>query len=114
MPTMTSILASSWDKTMNERTRRTTLALPAGLPAAVDQAVRAGKARSRNELVSSAIRHELRAIERAGVDAAFAGMADDPEYHAEAHQIMREFAAADRELLHADQWSNTDGGRATG
>jgi len=46
---------------MATRTVRTTLALPADLLAAVDQAGRAGKARSRNELVAMALRWELAA-----------------------------------------------------
>ena len=40
-------------------TIRTTLALPADLLAAVDQAVQAGHARSRNELVAKALQREL-------------------------------------------------------
>ena len=46
------------------RTVRTTLALPVDLLEAVDQAVRAGKARSRNELVTMALRRELAAQDR--------------------------------------------------
>lgn len=36
---------------------------------------------------------------RSAVDAAFARMADDPEYQAEAVRIAEEYAAADREAL---------------
>src|SRR5262249_36781791 len=81
------------------RTVRTTLAIPAELLDAVDQAIREGKARSRNELVASALRHELAAHERAAIDAAFAAMADDPDYRAEAERIAAEFATADWEAL---------------
>jgi metal-responsive CopG/Arc/MetJ family transcriptional regulator len=84
---------------MSARTIRTTLALPAELLAAADQAVRAGKARSRNELVATALRHELAAQERAAIDAAFLAMADDAEYQAEAKAIAAEFGAADWEAL---------------
>jgi hypothetical protein len=81
------------------RTVRTTLALPADLLEAVDQAVRAGKARSRNELVAMALRRELAAQQRAVIDAAFAAMADDPVYQAEARETATAFAAADWEAL---------------
>lgn len=70
---------------------RTTLAIPADLLAATDLAVREGKARSRNEFVAMALRHELAAQKRAEIDAAFAQMAQDREYQAEASAIAREF-----------------------
>ena len=54
-----------------------------------------GGARSRNELVSAAIRHELAAWERARIDAEFAGMADDAEYLAEADALVSDFARVD-------------------
>jgi len=78
---------------------RTTITLPADLVAAADTAVRSGKVRSRNELVSIALRHELAARERAEIDAAFAGMADDPLYRADVETLAREFAGADWEAL---------------
>lgn len=84
---------------MGTRMIRTTLALPADLLAAVDQAVRAGQARSRNELVSRALERELAAQRRAAIDADFALMANDEEYRAEAEQIMKEFAYADWEAF---------------
>jgi metal-responsive CopG/Arc/MetJ family transcriptional regulator len=79
------------------RTVRTTLALPADLLEAVDQAIQAGKARSRNELVAAALRHELAMLQRAAIDAAFAEMAQDPVYQAETHEIAAAFAQADWE-----------------
>jgi len=81
------------------RTVRTTLTLPADLLEAMDQAVRAGQARSRNELVTMALHREFAAQQRAAIDAAFASMADDPVYHAEARELARAFAAADWEAL---------------
>ena len=81
------------------RTVRTTLALPADLLEAVDQAVRAGKARSRNELVAMALQRELAAQQRAAIDAAFVAMADDPVYHVEARELATAFATADWEAL---------------
>jgi metal-responsive CopG/Arc/MetJ family transcriptional regulator len=78
---------------------RTTLALPLELLAAVDQAIQAGYARSRNELVAMALRRELAAQQRAAIDAAFAAMADDPVYQTEAQALTTAFAAADWEAL---------------
>jgi metal-responsive CopG/Arc/MetJ family transcriptional regulator len=98
---------------MADRTLRTTLALPAELIAAADRAVRAGKARSRNELVSIALRRELQAMERAAIDAEFAGMATDASYQDEAETIMREFAQADREALDAGECAYAGDDRAT-
>lgn len=80
-------------------TVRTTFALPADLLAAVDEAVQAGKARSRNELVRIALERELAAQQRAAIDAAFAEMAHDPDYQTEAKAIASEFEAADWEAL---------------
>jgi hypothetical protein len=70
------------------------------LLARVDEAVRVGKARSRNSLVAAALRHELAALEEAEIDAAFKGMAEDEEYQAEIAQMMKEFAQADVEAWH--------------
>jgi Arc/MetJ-type ribon-helix-helix transcriptional regulator len=91
-------------QSMPVQTIRTTFALPADLLAAVDEAVQAGKARSRNELVRMAVEHELAAQQRAAIDAAFAAMAQDPDYQAEAEEIAREFAVADWEA-----WQQTEG-----
>jgi metal-responsive CopG/Arc/MetJ family transcriptional regulator len=80
-------------------TVRTTLALPADLLAGADRAVRAGSARSRNELVARAIARELAALERQAIDGAFAGMGEDAESEREADRIMAEFSRADQETL---------------
>lgn len=81
------------------RTVRTTFTLAADLLEAMDRAVREGNARSRNELITMALRRELAAQERAAIDAAFAAMADDPVYHAEAREVATAFAAADWEAI---------------
>jgi metal-responsive CopG/Arc/MetJ family transcriptional regulator len=78
---------------------RTTISLPAELLAAVDRAVREGKARSRNEFVADALRRELAKQEEAEIDAAFAGMAEDQVYQALSEQLDREFASASWEAL---------------
>ncbi|WP_089717520.1 ribbon-helix-helix domain-containing protein [Candidatus Entotheonella palauensis] len=76
---------------MASQTVRTTLSLPVDLLAAVDQAVQAGKARSRNELVRIALERELAAQKRAVIDAAFAEMAQDSDFQTEAKAIASEF-----------------------
>ena len=72
---------------MSTHTVRTTLALPADLLSAVDQAVQAGHARSRNEFVARALQRELAAQQRAAIDAAFAAMAEDRTYQTEAQAL---------------------------
>lgn len=84
---------------MRTQTVRTTLALPAALLEAADKAIRAGKAKSRNEFVAKALRRELAAQERADIDAAFAPMAEDAAFQTEALAIAEEFAGADWESL---------------
>lgn len=47
--------------------------------------------------MANALRRELASIERAAIDAAFAGMSDDVAYLDEAQAITDEFAPADWE-----------------
>jgi len=77
--------------------RRTTVALPGDLLAAVDRLVRTGSAPNRNQFIAIAVETELRRRERAAIDSEFALMAADPDYQAEAAEIMRGFEASDRE-----------------
>lgn len=84
---------------MPNETVRTTVTLPADLLAAADQAIREGKAKSRNELVSASLRHELAALERATIDAAFAEMTHDQAYQDEARRLTAEFEIADWEAF---------------
>jgi metal-responsive CopG/Arc/MetJ family transcriptional regulator len=80
---------------MSTQTVRATFALPADLLAAVDQAVQAGHARSRNEFVTRALLRELAAQQRA----AFAAMAEDVAYQNEAQALTDAFAQADWDAL---------------
>jgi len=79
--------------------RRTTVALPARLLDAADRAVRAGKARSRTDLLSRALQRELAAQRRNEIDAAFLEMANDPEYQADALLMAVEATVAGWEAL---------------
>jgi Arc/MetJ-type ribon-helix-helix transcriptional regulator len=84
---------------MPAQTVRTTLTLPVELLEAADRAVRTGRARSRNELVARALRHELAALERAAIDAAFATLGDDPDHLDEVRALEMEFATASWEAF---------------
>lgn len=81
------------------RNIRTTISLPEELISRADRAVREGAARSRNELLASALRHEIESLERRRVDEAFTGMAEDEEYLREAEELAERFAVSDREAL---------------
>ncbi len=78
---------------------RTTVAIPRDLLVAVDRAVRDGLAKSRNDFLAAALHRELRAHRRRTIDAAFAGMATDPDYQREALAMTREMEATDWETL---------------
>ena len=84
---------------MPAHTVRTTLTLPVELLEAADRAVRSGHARSRNELVARALRHELAALERAAIDTAFATLGDDPDHLDEVRALGRQFVTADWEAF---------------
>lgn len=75
---------------------RTTVALPAELLEATDRAVREGKATSRNEFLSTALRREL---ERTRIDEDFGHVSEDPLYRAEAEELAEEFDEASWEAL---------------
>lgn len=83
-------------------TEPTTLALPSDLLAAVDRVVQEGLARSREELVESAVRRQLAELRRFALDAEFRHMTDDVDYQRDVHQILGEFARADWETLRDD------------
>ena len=84
---------------MSARTVRTTITLPVDLVDAADRAVREGRARSRNDLLVAALRHELAAQERAEIDAAFAALADDQAFQAESIAIAEEAVQSGWEAL---------------
>ena len=86
---------------MSGKRVRTTVALPEDLLGAVDLAVREGRARSRNEFLSRALRRELADLERARIDEAFGAMAEDPFYRAEAEDLAGEFDRPSWEALRA-------------
>lgn len=97
---------------MRKQMIRTTLTLPADLVSAVDEAVREGRARSRGELISVAVRRELALQEREAIDKAFAAMATDDDYRTEAETLTREFARAGWEALQDGEQRYADGDHA--
>ena len=84
---------------MQKQTVRTTVTLPDQLLKAVDQAVAAGKAKSRNELIANALRRELAALRRLEIDSAFQEMSADQESRDESLNLSEEFAESDSETL---------------
>ncbi|MDA0733997.1 MAG: ribbon-helix-helix domain-containing protein [Chloroflexi bacterium] len=88
---------------MVKQTVRTTVTLPEQLLEAVDLAVMEGKAKSRNELIASALGHELAALKRREIDEAFTGMAGDENYRNEAREISEEFNLSDWEALRQNE-----------
>ena len=82
---------------MPDDTIRVIITLPRKVLNLVDQVVKDGKAKSRTQFVASALEHELYELERAAVDAAFAGMSNDKDYQEEVRQIMEDFADSDWE-----------------
>lgn len=78
---------------------RTTVTIPAELIAAVDAAVREGLTKSRNEFFAAAIRNQLARKRRQQIDAAFAGMADDPAFQSEAVELSEDFDGASWEAF---------------
>ena len=88
---------------MEDHSVPTTLNLPSDILAATDRVVHAGKAKSRDEFVVLALRHELAALQRAEIDRALVDMANDPEYQAEVLQMESEFANAQWEALQSGE-----------
>jgi len=98
---------------MSERTVSATILLPVDLLTAMDTLIEQGKAESRDELMSVALRHEVAAIERAAIDADLREMVSDPEYLAEATAIAAEFAHADWEAWQIGEREYAEGHDAT-
>jgi len=84
---------------MSAQSVRTTITLPADLVDAADRAVREGRARSRNDLLVTALRRELAAQERAEIDAAFAALANDHEFQQESIALAEEAVQSGWEAL---------------
>jgi metal-responsive CopG/Arc/MetJ family transcriptional regulator len=86
--------------------RRITVDFDERLLTALDAAAAAGN-RSRNQLLTDAVEQMLRDTERRRIDAAFARMAEDPEYQAELLQMEGELSSASdaawRLLDHGEQ-----------
>lgn len=84
---------------MGVRTVRTTISLPEELLHRADRVVREGAAKSRNELLASALSHEIESLERREIDEAFARMAEDEEYLEEAESLAEQLAGSEQEPM---------------
>lgn len=80
-------------------TNRTTVALPVDLLNGIDEAVRSGRAASRNAFLARAVRRELERLQREAIDRQFEMMATDASYQREARRITDEYASSDWEAL---------------
>jgi metal-responsive CopG/Arc/MetJ family transcriptional regulator len=81
------------------RRGRTTVALPGDLLDGIDEAVRSGRAASRNAFLARAVRHELERLQREAIDRQFELMATDAHYQREARRISDEYVTSDWEAL---------------
>lgn len=84
---------------MVKQTVRTTVTLPEHLLETVGIAVKDGKAKSRNELIASALGHALAALRRYQIDNAFGGMSGDQQYLQEVRRLFEEFLKSDWEAF---------------
>lgn len=84
---------------MKAESARTTITLPKDLLEAVDRAVSAGLARSRNDLVAEVLRRLLAEEQRVAIDATFSGMDDDTMYLDESSALERGFDQSSWEVL---------------
>jgi metal-responsive CopG/Arc/MetJ family transcriptional regulator len=89
--------------------RRITVDLDEKLLTTID-AVAAERKKSRNQFIASAIQQTLREIERERIDAAFARMADDPEYQKLLLEMERELAPLSEEAWQHVQDAEARGG----
>ena len=78
---------------------RTTVALSTDLLNGIDEAVRSGRAASRNAFLARAVRHELERLQREAIDRQFEMMATDAHYQREALRICDEYGISDWEAL---------------
>jgi len=78
---------------------RTTVALSTDLLSGIDEAVRNGRAASRNAFLARAVRHELERLQREAIDRQFEMMATDAHYQREARRIGDEYGTSDWEAL---------------
>ena len=82
---------------MRQEHTRTTVTMPARLLRLANEAVREGRAKSRNQLVTEAVEELLSRWEGERIDAAFQDMSKDADYQEEARQILAGFADSDLE-----------------
>lgn len=82
--------------------QNTTVRLPRGVYDQTRTAIEKSEAApSFNEFVVQAIKEKLHKLTESEIDAAFAGMANDPDYQRDSVALAREFEQSDAEAWHA-------------
>jgi len=99
MASLQASIMMPYTEAITMSTNRTTVALPADLLNGIDEAVRSGRAASRNAFLARAVRHELERLQREAIDRQFEMMATDAQYQREARRIADEYASSDWEAL---------------
>jgi Arc/MetJ-type ribon-helix-helix transcriptional regulator len=89
-------------------TQTTTVRLPRRLYEEARELVEQGctNASSLNELLVEALRNRLKQVRRANIDAEFAEMRHDAQYHRESQVIANQFATNDRDTLRSAEKVN--------
>ena len=87
--------------TAKNRYQNTTVRVPRRLYEQAKTALSRSRESSLNEFVVQAIEEKLRRLTEAEIDAAFAQMAQDPDYQRDAMTLAREFEKSDWEAFSA-------------
>ena len=99
MASLQASIMMPYTEAITMSTNRTTVALPADLLNGIDEAVRSGRAASRNAFLARAVRHELERLQREATDRQFEMMVTDARYQREARRISDEYGTSDWEAL---------------
>lgn len=83
----------------DKKYQNTTVRLPRQVYERAKTATRRSQASSFNEFVVQAIEEKVSRLSEAEIDAAFAQMADDPDYQRDSVALAREFEKSDWEAL---------------
>lgn len=83
----------------DKKYQNTTVRMPRQVYERAKTAIRRSQASSFNEFVVQAIEEKVRRLSEAEIDAAFAQMADDPDYLRDSIVLAREFEKSDWEAL---------------
>jgi hypothetical protein len=88
--------------TAKKRYQNTTLRIPRLTYERAKKAADRAQAASFNEFVIQAVEEKVRRLTEQDIDAAFAGMANDPDYQRESIALARDFQTSDWESLKSE------------